>query len=241
MTLSGSTGPSRKRAAEMFNRISKTYDILNMLLSGGIDRYWRWQTARHFNPKHHHHILDCATGTGDQLFAIMRRAGSTSVQGVGIDPSPGMLALAHAKNASRPYRANCQFVETRADSLPFDAMSFDLITMSFGIRNVENVPHTLTEIRRVLKPGGKMLILEFALPTFSPLRKLHLFYLHRILPRIGKWVSGDDAAYTYLAHTITTFPYGNDFCQLVKQAGFASCHYQALTLGIVNLYVAENC
>lgn len=239
MTLSASTGPSRKKAAEMFNKISPTYDILNALLSFGIDRYWRWQAARRFDPAKHLNILDCATGTGDQLFALMRRAKSP-IQAIGIDPAPNMLSIARAKGALRSNAKNCQFIEGRADALPFPAETFDLLTMSFGIRNVEDVTQALIEMRRVLKPDGKLLILEFSLPSFRPFRAMHLFYLRRILPKIGRWISGDDAAYTYLANTITTFPHGENFCRLFKDAGFSSCNYHPLTLGIVNLYVARN-
>lgn len=239
MALDASTGPSRKRAAEMFNKISPTYDILNTLLSGGIDRYWRWQVARHFNPRVHTDILDCATGTGDQLFALLRRKKQQSIRAVGIDPATSMLERARMKASHRSYSPFCEFREARADALPFAAESFDLLTMSFGIRNVEDVGKTLTEMRRVLKPKGKLLILEFALPTIPLFRKTHLFYLQHVLPKIGRWISGDDAAYTYLANTITTFPYGEKFCKLVEEAGFVSCICQPLTCGIVNLYVAE--
>lgn len=236
MSLS-SVGPSRKQAAEMFDRISKTYDLLNVLLSFGIDRYWRWQTARRFEAGRHQKILDCATGTGDQLFAMLKRA-KAPVDAVGIDPAPNMLAIAREKSAKRGL--DCNFVVGKADSLPFPDGSFDLLTMSFGIRNVEDVPHALREMRRVLKKGGRLAILEFSLPSSKIFRKLHLLYLQRILPKIGKCISGDDTAYTYLANTIATFPHGEDFCRLVKEAGFSICDYHPMTLGIVNLYVAEN-
>jgi demethylmenaquinone methyltransferase/2-methoxy-6-polyprenyl-1,4-benzoquinol methylase len=234
-----SSGPSREHAAAMFDKISATYDFLNTLLSFGLDRYWRWRTARRFDPKRHQKILDCATGTGDQLFALLRRS-ATPPQATGIDPSSNMLEVAREKSLLYPQATNCRFIEGRAHALPFDKHSFDLLTMSFGIRNVESVPLALTEMRRVLKPGGKMLLLEFSLPSFFLFRALHLLYLRHILPVIGKWISGDDTAYTYLAATIETFPYGKDFCRLVKEAGFASCKAHPMTLGIVTLYVAEN-
>ena len=239
MSLSASTGPSRKRAAEMFNKISPTYDKLNALLSFGIDKYWRWQTARRVEQSKDLKILDCATGTGDQLFALLRKAHSNS-QGIGLDPASNMLEIARVKSSMRPYAKNCQFIEGKADCLPFPDQSFDLLTMSFGIRNVEDVPLALAEMRRVLKPGGKMLILEFALPSYRIFRELHLFYLRQILPKIGRWISGDDTAYVYLANTITTFPHGQDFCNLINEAGFSPSQYHSLTLGIVNLYVATN-
>lgn len=230
--------PSRKQAAEMFDRISKTYDLLNILLSFGIDRYWRWQTAKRFDSSKHTRILDCATGTGDQLFAVLKKA-KTPVVAVGIDPAPNMLEIARGKNAKRGL--NCEFIVGKADALPFPDATFDLLTMSFGIRNVEDVVHTLREMRRVLSKGGKLLILEFSLPSSKMFRTMHLFYLRKILPRIGKWISGDDAAYTYLANTIATFPHGDSFCSLMKEAGFSQCNYHPMTFGIVNLYVAENC
>lgn len=220
----------------MFNKISRTYDFLNLLLSFGLDRYWRWRAARWLDPKRHGKILDCATGTGDQLFAFLKRARS-SVEAIGIDPAANMLVLAKEKCARR--RLQATFVEGRADALPFVEASFDLLSMSFGIRNVEDVARSLAEMRRVMKPGGRMLILEFSLPSSRLFKTLHLFYLHRVLPLIGRWISGHDAAYTYLANTITTFPYGENFCRLVEEAGFSTCACYPLTMGIVSLYVAE--
>ncbi len=222
----------------MFNRISSTYDRLNHLLSFGIDLYWRRKIARYLPCHLPCRILDCATGTADQLIVLMKKAHPHSTA-VGIDPAIQMLEIGKVKVDRFSFRNRMTLMEGRADQLPLEDHSFDFISMSFGIRNVVDVVTTLKEMKRVLKPGGTLAILEFSLPLNPFVKALHLFYLRHVLPRIGKLVSHDVQAYSYLGQTIETFPCNQDFCRLLEQSGFAICEAHPLTWGIVTIYVAR--
>lgn len=213
----------------MFDRISSTYDRINRILSFGMDRRWRKKVAEFLPQRPHLQILDLATGTGDQIAALLDHKATFT----GIDLSEEMLRLAHKKIGRR-----ARFVHGNAEELPFENHTFDAATFSFGIRNVNDPHRSLQEIHRVLKQKGRCLILEFSLPS-GPLRRLYLFYLRHILPRIGGLLSRKPDAYRYLNQTIETFPSGKAFCAWMKEAGFASVHTVPMAFGGVTLYVGE--
>ncbi|MFY7842404.1 MAG: bifunctional demethylmenaquinone methyltransferase/2-methoxy-6-polyprenyl-1,4-benzoquinol methylase UbiE [Rhabdochlamydiaceae bacterium] len=227
--------PSKKESWKMFDRIASTYDRINHLLSFGLDRYWRRQLLRLVKKKGGISLLDGATGTCDQLIALME-SDLVIDSAVGLDPSINMLAQGKIKIEKKSYRKKIDLVQGTLEQTPFDSNSFDIISISFGVRNVMNVLDCLEEMYRILKPSGQLLILEFSLPESRVLKCLYLVYLRYILPFIGKLCSKDPSAYVYLNKTIEGFPYGNHFCKILKQAGFQKTCYHSLTMGTVNIY-----
>jgi demethylmenaquinone methyltransferase/2-methoxy-6-polyprenyl-1,4-benzoquinol methylase len=222
----------------MFDRIAHRYDLLNRLLSGGTDVAWRKFMARHLPVQQDIKLLDLATGTADVMLALHANSGRV-VSGVGVDPSGGMLGFGHKKIQQRGLEKTLQLVKGDAMRLALPDNHFDALSMAFGIRNVIDVDVALKEMVRVLKPGGRALILEFSLPANAVFRAVYLFYFRHILPRIGALLSGDSSAYTYLNKTVETFPYGQAFCDLMSNAGFENARGIPLTFGIATLYIAE--
>jgi demethylmenaquinone methyltransferase/2-methoxy-6-polyprenyl-1,4-benzoquinol methylase len=224
--------PSRQEVWKMFDSISSTYDRTNRILSLGMDQRWRKSVA-HFLPlRTQLKILDLATGTGDQISALLKS--NASIQSVtGIDLSSEMLEIAKKKLSGK-----ADFLLADAEKLPFADASFDAATFSFGIRNVTDPLVSLKDIHRILKPSGRCLILEFSLPP-QPIRALYLLYLRHLLPRIGGLISRNPAAYRYLNQTIEHFPSGKDFSALMGKAGFQRLSRVSMSLGGVTLYVGE--
>lgn len=220
---------------EMFNKISPTYDLMNRILSFGQDLRWRKKVARYLPLKPHLEILDLATGTGDQLAAIFR-SGISIHKAVGIDVAEEMLSIGRKKLSSFPQAV--ELLQADAEALPFASDRFDAATFSFGIRNVANPDTALAEIHRVLKPGGRCLILEFSMPP-RYIRPFFLFYLRKILPRLGGWLSKQFEAYRYLNQTIESFPSGEAFLSLLRKAGFANLRKYSMNCGSVTLYIGE--
>jgi len=232
------TGPSRNQVWLMFDRIAGKYDLLNHLLSFGFDFYWRKKVTDCLPPQNELSLLDLATGTGDQLISIMKN--NQQVQkGVGVDMSGQMLAIAGKKISRYKWQSKIKLQTGEGSKLDFSDHTFDVVTISFGIRNFINLQESLNEIRRVLKPAGRLLILEFSIPANKIMRRLHLFYLRNILPVIGRIISGDFYAYRYLNETIETFPYGDSFCSMLINNGFIRVKSQPLTCGIVTIYQGE--
>lgn len=224
--------PSRQDVWKMFDQISPSYDRVNRILSFGMDKSWRNSLAKELPSKPNLKILDLATGTGDQVIALLNsKASITSV--TGIDLSGEMLAIARTKITTK-----AEFFRADAQKLPFQANNFDAASFSFGIRNVPSPLTSLQEIHRVLKPKGRCLILEFSLPP-KPIAPFFLFYLRHILPRLGGILSKNHAAYRYLNQTIESFPCGKEFCLLMKQAGFSRIRAVPLALGAVSLYIGD--
>lgn len=230
---------SKTRSWQMFNRIAPTYDLLNRMLSAGIDRGWRRSLYASLPPAPERlDLLDLATGTGDQLLSLMEADGGRRFRSAtGLDPAELMLARARTKPGGRA--ENVHWIQGNACALPMAAESVDVITMSFGIRNVPEPAKCLAEIFRVLRPGGRALILEFALPRNAVVRATYLFYFRKVLPWIGGLVSGDRAAYHYLNQTVEEFPCGDAFLELMKNAGFRPTKFRELTFGIANLYSGD--
>lgn len=227
--------PSRERVWQMFDRIAPRYDLLNRLLSFRQDVVWRRRMMRQLPPGSDLRLLDLATGTADQILSLID-AGPSVASAVGIDMSEGMLEVGRRKIADRALAERVVLKTGDAMAIPESDAMFDVATMSFGIRNVLDVPTALRDIRRVLKPGGRALILEFSRPTNPIFRPLYLFYLRHLLPVIGGWLSGDATAYRYLNQTIETFPSGRDFCALMEDAGFTQVEAIPLTFGIASIY-----
>lgn len=214
---------------KLFGGIAKRYDIANHLLSGGLDFLWRRRAARIVQKWAPARVLDLATGSGDLALSIAKKLPDAEV--VGADFCLPMLQEARRKGLKH-------LVQADALNLPFADATFDALTIAFGLRNMENFERALSEMARVLRPGGHVLILDFSVPR-PPLRGLYRFYLHRILPRIAGAVTGDQSAYEYLGASIEEFPQGEKMCALIESAGFRQAVCQPLTGGIVSLYTAE--
>jgi demethylmenaquinone methyltransferase/2-methoxy-6-polyprenyl-1,4-benzoquinol methylase len=211
-------GTKKEQVADMFNNISKTYDFLNHFLSLGIDVIWRKKAINELKKDQPKLILDVATGTGDFAFEALKMLKPDKI--IGVDISRGMLDIADQKIAKR--KLGNQFEVKLGDSerLPFDAECFDAVTVAYGVRNFENLEKGLADINRVLKPGGKAVILEFSKPKVFPVKQLYHFYFNYITPGIGKLFSKDARAYTYLPESVAAFPDGAAFTALMDKAGF---------------------
>jgi demethylmenaquinone methyltransferase/2-methoxy-6-polyprenyl-1,4-benzoquinol methylase len=221
----------------MFDRIADRYDLLNRLLSFGTDVRWRRKVAKQLDGLSPLRLLDVATGTADQLLALVK--GRKFDFAVGLDVSRGMLGHGVRKVADANLPNPVAMVHGDALALPLADDSINAVTISFGIRNVLDVPKALTEMTRVLQPGGRAVILEFSLPANALIRWGYLIYFRHVLPKIGGLISGDWYAYNYLNKTVETFPYGEDFAELMRAAGFDSVRIIPLTFGIASIYVGE--
>jgi demethylmenaquinone methyltransferase/2-methoxy-6-polyprenyl-1,4-benzoquinol methylase len=218
----------------MFDRISRRYDLLNRVLSLGLDGYWRRKTIGELSSDKHLRILDLACGTGDVPIAAALACPNRQV--VGVDKAAQMLALAQRKIEDSALGHRVLLIRGDGMNIPAGNGSFDAVTIAFGIRNMPDTLTCLSELHRLLRIGGKAVILEFSLPRNRLLKALHIFYLRRIVPRVGKFLSGDGYAYSYLNKTIETYPYGAEFCSIMSKAGFADVSSRPLTMGIVSIY-----
>lgn len=219
---------------QMFDAIAPRYDFLNHLLSFGIDKRWRRTAVRLVKATAGGQVLDVATGTGDVALEIARTTPS-SVRIVGADFSPEMVALGREKVAASPYADRIDLRVAPCEDLPFASGSFDSVTIAFGIRNVVDRRLGLAELWRVLKPGGRLIILEFSTPRSALFRWLYHFYFRRLLPVIGGLFSKYDA-YKYLPDSVLEFPSSEEFCTTMTDIGFKSVRCQSLTFGIASIY-----
>ena len=233
-----SVDKSPSRIAGMFNAIAPRYDLLNTVLSAGLDRYWRRRAIASLRFTGRETLVDVCTGTGDvAIAAATTRQGAGRV--VGIDFAGAMLARARDKCRARGLSARVQVVRGDAMSLPLPSNSVDRTTIAFGIRNVAVPEAACAELLRVLRPQGRVAILEFGLPVVPAVRPLYMWYFRNVLPRIGRAVSRHDAAYSYLPASVNAFPWGDAFAQILRQQGFNNVEARPLSLGIVYLYTAE--
>jgi demethylmenaquinone methyltransferase/2-methoxy-6-polyprenyl-1,4-benzoquinol methylase len=215
---------------QAFAGIARRYVLANHVLSLGIDVLWRRTTARviaSFGPQD---ILDLATGSGDLMQTVQASCPEANI--IGADFSVPMMREAQHREL-RP------LVAADGTNLPFADASFDALTVAFGLRNMASWPTALQEMARVLRPGGRLLILDFAIPSFPGIRQLYLFYLKRVMPRMAGWITGRREAYEYLCGSIERFPSGSAMERLVTENGFSTCKTQSLTFGIAALYTAE--
>ena len=223
----------KRRNRDMFNAIAQRYDLLNHLLSGGVDIYWRRRALDSVRGEAPLRVLDLATGTGDFALAA-ERLGPRQV--VGVDMAIEMLRLGADKIAKRRPPMPVGLLVSDAEGLPFKAETFDLVMGAFGVRNFGDIPSGLAEAHRVLKPGGEILVLDFCQPTTPLFRQLYLFYFHRVLPLVGGLISGQRQAYAYLPRSVGEFPQGQAFVDLLDAVGFAETGYMPMTLGISAVY-----
>lgn len=224
----------KEQVADMFNNISKTYDFLNHFLSLGIDVIWRKIAINELKKDHPQHILDVATGTGDFAFEALKILKPQQITGV--DISRGMLDIAEQKIAKRGLAGRFNVKLGDSEQLPFEADTFDALTVAYGVRNFENLERGLADMWRVLKPGGKAVVLEFSKPRVFPVKQLYHFYFHYITPGIGKLFSKDSRAYTYLPESVAAFPDGERFTALMQQVGFRHTKSRPLAFGICSVY-----
>jgi len=230
------TTGKKEQVATMFNNISKKYDFLNHFLSMGIDILWRKKAIRMLEESQPKQILDIATGTGD--FAIEAlKLNPTKV--TGIDISKGMLAVGNEKIKNKGLENVIELKLGDSENLEFNDNTFDAYTVGFGVRNFENLEKGLTEMLRVLKPKGTAIILEFSKPKAFPIKQIYNFYFNKMLPGIGKLVSKDNTAYTYLPESVDAFPDGKDFTTILEKIGYKNTQTTVLMFGIASIYKAN--
>ena len=223
----------KEQIAAMFNSISGKYDFLNHFLSLGIDILWRKRAVRLLKNHQPKLILDIATGTGD--FAI-EALSLNPEKIIGVDISEGMLSVGREKLIKKNLTNKIELLSGDSEILPFDDNFFDAVIVSFGVRNFENLEKGLSDMLRVLKPGGKVVILEFSKPKSFPFKQIYQFYFQWILPKIGKLISKNHVAYTYLPDSVEAFPDGDDFLNILNKIGFQKNQCTPLTLGISSIY-----
>jgi demethylmenaquinone methyltransferase/2-methoxy-6-polyprenyl-1,4-benzoquinol methylase len=226
----------KEQIADMFDSISPRYDLLNRLLSGGIDIYWREKAVRKLTAVQPQLILDIATGTADLAIEAL----SLNPQKIiGVDISEGMLAFGRKKLEKMGLQNKIELRKGDSEALPFENNTFDAAMVSFGVRNFENLDRGLSDIYRVLKPGSMLMVLEFSQPTAFPIKQLYEFYSLHILPKIGKLISKDASAYDYLPESVKAFPYGESFLEHMHRAGFSQTQCEPLTFGICSIYTGK--
>ena len=228
--------PTAQRVHGIFSSIADRYDVFNGMASMGIDRTWRTELVRaaHLSPSSR--VLDLCSGTGDVAFAVANLGHPAEV--VATDFVPEMLAVAEKKSAEHPPAVPVSFSVADAQQLPFPDESFDVVTVAFGVRNLPDRASNFREVLRVLKPGGRYLILEFSRPTFGPWRGMYHVYLRHAIPAIGGALTGDRKGFVYLNDSIRQFPSQADLAAELRAAGFAVISWKDLTGGVVALHTA---
>lgn len=224
-----------EQVADMFNNISGTYDFLNHFMSLGIDIIWRKKAIRALKKSQPQTILDVATGTGD--FAIESIKILKPKKIIGVDISQGMLDVAKEKIAKKGLQDQFEVQLGDSENLPFEANTFDAVTAAFGVRNFDNLQKGLTDMCRVLRPGGKAVVLEFSNPRAFPVKQLYNFYFSKVTPQIGKWFSKDSRAYSYLPESVAKFPDGQDFLDVMHAAGFRQTVSRPQFFGVCTIYI----
>jgi demethylmenaquinone methyltransferase / 2-methoxy-6-polyprenyl-1,4-benzoquinol methylase len=229
------TTSKKQQVEEMFNSIAPRYDFLNRFLSLGIDRGWRTRairTLKNIEPKY---ILDVATGTADLAIEALTL---NPIKVTGVDISALMLKVGQEKIERKNLTGKIELVKGDSEHLLFDNNTFDAITVAFGVRNFEHLQKGIDEMYRVLRPGGKIAVLEFSKPKSFPFKQIYNFYFSAILPTWGGLISKNKSAYTYLPESVEHFPEGNEFIAYLNRAGFKEAKSDTLTFGICSLYTA---
>ena len=226
----------KKQVRQMFDGISKDYDLLNRVISGGIDVRWRKNVVSYLIPEKPKKILDIATGTADLAIELTK---TNAEEIVGLDISPGMLEIGKQKVASKGMDKVIKMVIGDSEKLDYNDAYFDAVTVAFGVRNFENLDKGLQEINRVLRPGGNLVILETAVPTNFPMKQFYGFYTQKVLPILGSLFSKDKAAYRYLSDSAAAFPFGKVFNNILLKNGFIEVKDFPQTLGVASIYCAK--
>ena len=229
----GDTAYEKNPIQDMFNAVAPKYDFLNGLLSAGCDRYWRKAAVDELEPVTNRLFLDVATGTADIALELAHR---DQTRVIGVDFSDAMLKLGKNKVSERKMETSVQLLPGTAENLPLQKDSFDGAISAFGARNFADINTAIGEIHRVLKPKGKIVILEFSFPQNGLLQWLYRLYFEKILPVMGRCISGHKNAYSYLPNSVGTFPKGKAFASILKDVGFESVKFRELTLGITTIY-----
>ena len=230
------SGPKREQIETMFNSIAPTYDRLNHALSLGIDRRWRRKAVDALKPFAPTTILDVATGTGDFAILAARRLNPDRI--IGVDISDGMMEVGREKVKKEGLDNVISFMKDDCTNLTFANDSFDAVTIAYGARNFENLEAGLSEMCRVLKPGGHLMLVELSTPPRFPMKQLFGLYAHTIMPLIGRLVSHDDSAYTYLPRSMEAFPQAERLAPMLYHCGFSDVHYKRFTFGLSTMYLA---
>jgi len=231
------SGSKKVQIEAMFDNIAPNYDLLNRVLTLGIDTRWRSKAIKELVNHKPLSILDVATGTGDFALEAYKRLTPDKI--VGIDISHEMLELGRKKISKKSLQDKIEMIKADSEALPFDNDNFDAVTASFGVRNFENLQKGINENYRVLKSGGKIVILEFTKPRAFPFKQLFNIYFRYVLPVIGRVKSKDPAAYKYLYESVQAFPDYDEFLEVMKKAGFKSCSWTSLSFGICAIYQGE--
>lgn len=230
--------PKKEKVQQMFDNIAPTYDKLNHIMSLSVDKLWRRHALKEIVDGTPQRILDVACGTGDSTISIARAtAEGTKVTGADISEGMMTLVMEKARKAGVGDRIDLQMAD--GEALPYEEGTFDRVTCAFGIRNFEHKEKGLAEFRRVLKPGGKAVILELSVPQNRVIRWVYDLYFLHILPWVGGSISGDKAAYRYLPASVHNFPAPNDFCAMMEAAGFRNVRCRTFTLGLCRMFVGE--
>ncbi|PVW17426.1 bifunctional demethylmenaquinone methyltransferase/2-methoxy-6-polyprenyl-1,4-benzoquinol methylase UbiE [Marixanthomonas spongiae] len=232
----GSAENKKQQVEKMFDTISGEYDGLNRVISLGSDVKWRKKVIKMVINRKPDTILDIATGTGDLAIQFAKKSEASKI--IGLDLSEGMLSVARKKTAGTPLEKKVAFVKGDSEALPFEDHTFDAITVSFGIRNFEQLENGLSEILRVLKKGGLFVILETSVPTKFPFKQGYYLYTKGILPLIGRIFSKDKVAYQYLSESASVFPHGEALNNILRKIGFIEVKNKPQTFGVATIYTA---
>ena len=226
----------KRQVEQMFDTISENYDGMNRVISLGSDVSWRKKVIKLATAKNPKNILDIATGTGDLAIQFAEKISADKI--IGLDLSEGMLSVARKKISGKPLSKKIEFIQGDSEALPFDDNYFDAITVSFGIRNFENLEKGLSEILRVLRKDGIFVILETSVPTKFPFKQGYHFYAKNVLPLLGRLFSKDKVAYQYLSESASVFPFGEELNNILRKIGFKDVDNKPQTFGVATIYTA---
>ena len=227
----------KNESYKIFDKIAGTYDFLNHLLSFGIDIYWRKKVINNLPKRQSLEVLDLACGTGDLTIALAKAKNVKNV--LGIDLSQGMIDIGAKKISAKILNDKAQMEIGDGVNIPKEDNTYDVTTVSFGIRNFPDTQESLNNMHRVLKKNGRSMILEFSIPKNPIFKMIYFFYFRYLLPFVGNLVSKHKDAYSYLNETVEDYPYGQRFADMMKTAGFKNVHYKELTFGIATLYIGD--
>ena len=230
-------GSKKQQVSKMFDNIAGNYDFLNHFLSLNMDKTWRRKMIAELNTVNPKNVLDVATGTADVAINTIKQLNINDLTIKGVDISAEMLNIGRKKIEKEGLSEQIELTLGDSEQLPYEGNKFDAVTVAFGVRNFENLERGLQEMHRVLRGGGKLVVLEFSKPTIFPFRQLYNFYFKYILPLIGKLTSKDNRAYTYLYESVQAFPDGDKFLTVLNKIGFKDIQCKPLTLGICSIYI----